>query len=229
MASRPGFPVPSSRKIVVHPLPVRLAHWINAFAIVCMVMSGWAIYNASPLFPFSFPAWATVGGWLGGSIAWHFAAMWLLAVNGLLYVGYGILSGHFRRHFLPLRLRDVLRDAGRAATFRLPHRPGVYNAVQRLLYTSVLLLGVLIVASGLSIWKPVQFFWLTDLFGGYDFARRVHFAAMSGIVGFVVVHLALVILVPSTLLPMFTGRAKTTAETASPSTQQTVSHEDSEA
>jgi thiosulfate reductase cytochrome b subunit len=158
---------------------------------------------------FSFPAWATVGGWLGGSIAWHFAAMWLLAANGVLYISYGIASGHFRRHFLPLHLRDVVRDAGRAATFRLPHRPGVYNAVQRLLYIGVLVLGLLIVASGLSIWKPVQFFWLTDLFGGYDFARRVHFAAMSGIVGFVVIHLALVVLVPSTLLPMFTGRAKT--------------------
>jgi thiosulfate reductase cytochrome b subunit len=186
-----------------------VTHWINAFAIVCMVMSGWAIYNASPLFGFSFPAWATVGGWLGGSIAWHFAAMWLLAANGVLYISYGIASGHFRRHFLPLHVRDVVRDAGRAATFRLPHRPGVYNAVQRLLYIGVLLLGLLIVASGLSIWKPVQFFWLTDLFGGYDFARRVHFAAMSGIVGFVVIHLALVVLVPSTLLPMFTGRAKT--------------------
>jgi thiosulfate reductase cytochrome b subunit len=208
MASHSGLPAPATRKVVIHPLAVRVTHWINAFAIVCMVMSGWAIYNASPLFGFSFPAWATVGGWLGGSIAWHFAAMWLLAANGVLYISYGIASGHFRRDFLPLRLRDVVRDAGRAATFRLPHRPGVYNAVQRLLYIGVLLLGLLIVASGLSIWKPVQFFWLTDLFGGYDFARRVHFAAMSGIVGFVVVHLALVVLVPSTLLPMFTGRAK---------------------
>ncbi len=209
MASHPTPAARAPRVHVIHPLVVRVTHWINAFAIVCMVMSGWAIYNASPMFPFSFPDWATLGGWLGGSIGWHFAAMWLLVANGVLYVSYGIGAGHFRRHFLPLHLRDVARDAVRAATFKLPHQPGVYNAVQRLLYLGVLLLGVLIVASGLSIWKPVQFFWLTDLFGGFDFARRVHFAAMAGIVAFVLVHLSLVLLVPSTLLPMFTGRAKT--------------------
>ena len=198
-------------RVVVHSLVVRVTHWINAFAMVCMVMSGWAIYNASPMFPFTFPAWATVGGWLGGSIAWHFAAMWLLVANGLVYLTHGFASPHFRQHFLPLRLRDVLRDAVRALTFRLPHEIGVYNAVQRLLYVVVLLLGVLLVASGLSIWKPVQFSWLTDLFGGYDFARRVHFAAMAGVVGFVVVHLALVILVPRTLPSMITGRARRVA------------------
>jgi thiosulfate reductase cytochrome b subunit len=197
-----------TQRVVVHSLVVRITHWINAFAMVCMVMSGWAIYNASPLFPFRFPAWATVGGWLGGSIAWHFAAMWLLVANGLVYVAHGFATRHFRKHFLPVHPRDVLRDATRALTFRLPHETGVYNAVQRLLYIVVLLLGVLLVASGLSIWKPVQFFWLADLFGGYDFARRVHFVAMAGVVGFVVVHLALVILVPRTLPSMFTGRAR---------------------
>lgn len=202
--------LPSSkpaRRAVVHPLAVRVAHWINAFAMTCMVMSGWAIYNASPLFPFKFPAWATVGGWLGGSIAWHFAAMWLLCANALLYLAYGIATRHFRRHFLPLSARGVLRDASLAIRLRLPHRPGSYNAVQRLMYVAVLLLGVLVVASGLAIWKPVQLDWLAALFGGFDMARHVHFVAMAGIVGFVVVHLALVILVPSTLLPMLTGRA----------------------
>ncbi|WP_042877295.1 cytochrome b/b6 domain-containing protein [Cupriavidus necator] len=195
------------RSAVVHALAVRATHWINAIAMTCMVMSGWAIYNASPLFGFRFPAWATVGGWLGGSIAWHFAAMWLLCANGLLYLGYGMATGHFRRHFLPLGPGAVLRDAGLALRLRLPHRPGAYNALQRMMYAAVLLLGVAVVASGLSIWKPVQLYWLADLFGGFDTARRVHFFAMAGIVGFVAVHLALVIVVPSTLLPMFTGRA----------------------
>jgi thiosulfate reductase cytochrome b subunit len=191
----------------VHPLAVRAAHWVNAFAMACMLMSGWAIYNASPLFGFKFPVWATVGGWLGGSIAWHFAAMWLLAVNGLLYVIYGISSGHFRKHFLPVRPQDVLHDAQLALRLKLPHKVGSYNAVQRLSYVGVLVLGVLVIASGLSIWKPVQFDWLVDVFGGYDFARRVHFIAMSGIAAFIVLHLVLVALVPKTLLPMFTGRA----------------------
>jgi thiosulfate reductase cytochrome b subunit len=191
----------------VHPFAVRAAHWVNAFAMACMLMSGWAIYNASPLFGFKFPVWATVGGWLGGSIAWHFAAMWLLAVNGLFYVAYGISSGHFRKHFLPVRPQDVLHDAQLALRLKLPHKLGSYNAVQRLSYVGVLLLGVLVIASGLSIWKPVQLDWLVDLFGGYDFARRVHFIAMSGIAAFVVLHLLLVVLVPKTLLPMITGRA----------------------
>jgi thiosulfate reductase cytochrome b subunit len=195
------------RRTVVHPLVVRATHWINAFAMICMVMSGWAIYNASPLFPFTFPAWATVGGWLGGSIAWHFAAMWLLCLNALLYLSYGIATGHFRRRFLPLSARGVLRDTSLAMRLRLPHRPGSYNAVQRLMYVAVLLLGVLVVASGVAIWKPVQLDWLAALFGGFDMARHVHFYAMAGIVGFVVLHLALVILVPATLLPMLTGRA----------------------
>lgn len=196
------------KAVLVHPLAVRITHWINAFAMVCMVGSGWGIYNASPLFPFVIPHWATLGGWLGGSIAWHLAAMWLLIANGLVYLIYGLASRHFSRHLLPLRAGEIGRDLVRALTFRLPHRLGSYNAVQRLLYVLALLLGVLLVASGLSIWKPVQLSWLTALFGGYDFARYVHFAAMAGIVGFVVVHLLLVALVPSTLLPMLTGRAR---------------------
>jgi thiosulfate reductase cytochrome b subunit len=195
------------KSAVIHPLAVRATHWINVFAMACMLMSGWAIYNASPLFGFKFPAWATVGGWLGGSIAWHFAAMWLLAVNGLLYVAYGVASGHFRRHLLPVHPAAVARDMKLAMRLKLPHVTGSYNAVQRLSYLGVLALGVLVVASGLSIWKPVQFDGLVELFGGYDFARRVHFFAMAGIVAFVVVHLLLVVIVPRTLLPMFTGRA----------------------
>ena len=190
----------------VHPLAVRIAHWVNAIALTCMTMSGWGIYNASPIFRFSFPAWSTLGAWLGGAIAWHFAAMWLLVVNGLFYVIYGLASGHLRRQFLPLRGREIARDALLALRGRLSHRAGAYNAVQRLLYVVVLLLGGLVVVSGLSIWKPVQFAGLTELFGGFDTAHTVHFIAMAGIVGFVVIHLALVIIVPRTLLPMVTGR-----------------------
>ena len=194
-------------RAVTHPLVVRITHWVNAFAMTCMIASGWAIYNASPIFAFRFPVWATVGDWLGGSIAWHFAAMWLLCANGLVYLTYGLASRHLQRQLLPVHPREVIHDALLAMRLRLPHETGRYNAVQRALYLMVLLLGVLLVASGLSIWKPVQFAWLTALFGGFDFARKVHFGAMAGVVAFVVVHLALVMLVPRTLLPMFTGRA----------------------
>jgi thiosulfate reductase cytochrome b subunit len=192
---------------IVHPLPVRIAHWLNVLAIGCMLASGWAIYNASPLFDFRFPDWATLGSWLGASTAWHFAAMWLLAANGLAYVAYGLASGHFRKAFLPVHARELAQDVRLAAALKLPHQVGAYNAVQKLSYLGVLALGVLAVASGLALWKPVQLGALADLFGGYEPARRVHFIAMAGISLFIVVHLALVVIVPKTLLPMFTGRA----------------------
>jgi thiosulfate reductase cytochrome b subunit len=197
----------AAKRPVIHPLVVRVTHWINAFAMVVMIMSGWKIYDASPIWPFMFPHWMTLGGWLGGALAFHFAAFWLLIGNGLVYLIFGFASGHFRHDFLPLSPRAFWRDFTAALTFRLAHRPGRYNAVQRLLYIVVLLMGVGIVLSGFAIWKPVQFQLLTGLLGGYDTARIIHFALMAGIVGFVLVHLALVALVPSTLPPMFTGRA----------------------
>lgn len=200
----------------IHPLVVRITHWVNAFAMVCMIASGWRIYNASPIFDFTFPGWMTLGGWLGGALAWHFAAMWLLVLNGLVYLGYGLISGHLRKNFLPVSPRAVWRDTYAALTFRLAHSFGRYNAVQKLLYIGVVLLGVLTVLSGLAIWKPVQLQVLTSVFGGYDFARVVHFAAMTGIVLFVAVHLSLVVLVPSTLLPMITGRAPADAHSEEP-------------
>jgi thiosulfate reductase cytochrome b subunit len=197
-----------NRWVTVHPLVVRVTHWVNAVAIVCMVMSGWQIYDASPLLPFIFPPWATLGGWLGGAIAWHFAAMWLLVANGLVYVVYGVLGRHFRRSFFPLTARSVWANFRSALAFRLDHTPGLYNAVQKLLYVVVLLFGLLAVLSGLAMWKPVQLWWLTAALGSYPSVRWVHFVAMSGILGFVVIHLALVAIVPRTLPTMITGRAR---------------------
>ena len=197
--------------VVIHPLVVRITHWLNAFAIVCMVMSGWKIYNASPFLPFSFPGWATLGGWLGGAIAWHLAAMWLLVANGLVYLAYGLAGRHFMRSFLPLGPREVWRDLKEALTFRLHHKLGAYNAVQRLLYIVVLLLVAAAAVSGFGLWKPVQLQGLVGLLGGYEAVRRIHFAAMAGIVGFTAVPLALVAIVPSTLWAMITGRARVEA------------------
>jgi thiosulfate reductase cytochrome b subunit len=199
-------------RVIVHPGFVRAAHWINATAMVMMILSGWGIYNASPLFPFSFPRSLTIGGWLAGSIAWHFAAMWLLVVNGLAYVAYGLLKGHFARRFLPLTPRQVWTDASAALRLKLRHRAGTYNAVQRALYVGVLVLGIILVLSGLSLWKPVQLQGLANLMGGYEVARRVHFLAMTGLVLFIAVHLGLVIIVPSTLPSMITGRARMQAD-----------------
>ena len=197
------------RQKKLHPWPVRLTHWLNAACMVCMFMSGWAIYNVSPLFSFRFPVSLTVGGWLGGALAWHFAFMWLLLINGAIYVLYGFVSRHFKRELLPIGIAALKHDLTDALRFRLVHEKGVYNAVQRLMYWIVLAAGVLIVISGVAIWKPVQLQELVALLGGYDVARYVHFAAMTMIAAFVVIHLVLVILVPKTLVPMITGGVRT--------------------
>jgi len=195
----------ASAKKRVHPWPVRLCHWLNVLVMAGMVMSGWGIYNASPLFSFTFPQSLTLGGWLGGNLAWHLAVMWLLFVNALIYIVWGVLSGHFRRRFFPFSAGTVIRDTALALRFRLPHQHSDYNAVQKLLYIVVLLLGALLVLSGLAIWKPVQLDALVALLGGFDIARYVHFFAMSGLMLFVVLHVAMVLLVPKTLPAMVTG------------------------
>jgi thiosulfate reductase cytochrome b subunit len=191
----------------IHPLWVRITHWVNALAMFLMITSGWEIYNASPLFEFRFPREITLGGWLAGALLWHFAAMWLLVVNGLVYVGLGLASGRFRRKLVPIRPADVLADARAALTGKLAHDDlSVYNAVQKLLYLGVILAGIVIVLSGLAIWKPIQMQELTAVFGGYDAARYVHFLAMAAIVAFIVIHVVMAFVVPKSLRAMITGR-----------------------
>ena len=194
----------------VHPLVVRVTHWINVLAVLMMVTSGWRIYNASPLFEsFSFPDALTLGGWLAGALQWHFAAMWLLVANGLVYVVYGIVSGHFRRKLLPIAPRAVLHDVGQALRGKLAHEDlAVYNAAQRAAYLTLIIAFVVLVLSGLAIWKPVQMQELAALLGGYEGARLVHFVAMSLVVLIVVVHIAMVALVPRTFPTMITGRLR---------------------
>jgi thiosulfate reductase cytochrome b subunit len=131
----------------------------------------------------------------------------VLVINGVVYVALGILTGRFRRKLLPIRPSEVVADVKAALTFKLAHDDlSHYNAVQKLLYSGVILAGIVIVLSGLSIWKPVQFQELTALFGGYDIARYVHFFAMAAIVGFLIVHVALALIVPRSLRAMVTGR-----------------------
>src|ERR1700688_2538922 len=193
---------------LIHPRWVRVTHWINALAMAMMIGSGWQIYDASPLFRFIyFPTHLALGQWLAGALLWHFAAMWLLVINGLVYVTLGIATGRFRRKLLPIRPRDVVNDLLAALRGKLAHDDlSVYNAVQRLLYVGVILAGVVIVLSGLSIWKPVQLKYLTAFFGGYDAARYVHFFAMSTIVAFLTIHVALALIVPKSLRAMIYGR-----------------------
>jgi len=192
---------------VIHPAWVRVCHWINAIAILVMIGSGWQIYDASPLFDFTFPSQIALGNWLAGALMWHFAAMWVLVINGIVYVTLGIATGRFRRKLLPIYPSQIAADAKAALTFRLAHDDlSHYNAIQKVLYAGVILCGILIVLTGLSIWKPVQFQELTALFGGYDTARYVHFFTMAAIVGFLVVHIALALIVPKSLRAMIAGK-----------------------
>jgi len=195
-------------RAMTHPLILRVTHWVGAAAMIMMILSGWAIYNASPLLPFVIPPGLTLGGWLGAGIAWHISAMWVLMADGLVYLAWGFGSGHFARAFLPISPHDVVRDFVAAARFRLTHDVGRYNAVQRLLYALVVTAGVFLVLTGLSIWKPVQLGALTWCFGGYDIARRMHFLLMCCVVAFLLIHVALVALVPKTLRAMILGEAR---------------------
>ncbi len=198
------------RKVYVHTLFVRVFHWVNALGITLMIMSGWRIYNASPLFDFRFPREITLGGWLGGALQWHFAAMWVLVINLLVYLILGFATGHFNRRFTPVTPSSVLGDMGKALKGKLPHSTTTYNSVQKAAYIGVLLAIVLTVLSGGVVWKPVQFQELGLLMGGYEGARLVHFFGMTAICAFIVLHMTLVVLVPSTLIPMIVGWARRT-------------------
>jgi thiosulfate reductase cytochrome b subunit len=201
-----------------HSRIVRVTHWINAVAFVVMVGSGWRIYDNVPIFPFRFPFWATLGGdpfvslatsndpGTANAIAWHFAGMWVLAVNFLAMLINGVVTRHYARDLLPLTPRMLWRDLVAALTFRLDHHAPGYNAVQKAFYLFVLVALAGMIASGLAIWKPVQLAPLTAFFGGFQGARLVHFMLMAGLVGFLAVHIALVALVPRTLRAMTIGR-----------------------
>jgi thiosulfate reductase cytochrome b subunit len=187
----------------IHPLYVRVTHWINALAMLVMIGSGWQIYNASPLFPFTFPRGA-LGGWLAGGLLWHFAAMWVLMANGLVYLTLGLATHRFRK-LLPIRPGEVTHDLAAALTGQLNRDVANYNAVQKLTYAGILLTGAVIVLSGFAIWKPVQLRELTLLFGGYEVARYVHFFAMAVITLFLVLHVIMALLVPKSLRAMIRG------------------------
>ena len=204
--SPPLVPNAAARPLI-HPAWVRVTHWINALAMLVMIGSGWQIYDAAPLFGFTFPRQLALGNWLAGALLWHFAAMWLLMANGVVYLILGILSGRFRRKLFPVYPREVFSDLLAALRGKLAHDDlSVYNAVQKLLYLGIIVAGITIVLSGLSIWKPVQFQPLTTFFGGYNTARYVHFAAMTTIVAFLIVHVSLAVLVPKSLRAMIIGR-----------------------
>jgi thiosulfate reductase cytochrome b subunit len=193
---------------LIHPLWVRLFHWINATAVIVMCLSGWEIYDASPVFkPIFFPAAVTLGGWLGGALLWHFAFMWLLVANFVVYLVLNLVTRRLARKMFPVSVKAIVTDLFAALRGKLSHGDlSHYNAVQKFAYLVVIVDIAILVLSGLVVWKSVQFPLLRMLMGGYDNARIVHFVAMSVLVGFFVVHVLMVALVPRSLLTMIRGR-----------------------
>ena len=191
----------------LHPLPLRVMHWINAVAIFIMIGSGWKIYNDDVILGWlHFPDWLVIGKWAQYGLQWHFFGMWIFVLNGIAYLSYGIATGRFRQKLFPITLREVFATVGDALRFRLTHDDlTVYNAVQKILYLGVILVGILIVITGLCLWKPVQFSELAALFGNFQTIRIIHFLCMAAIVGFVLVHVTLALLVPQSLVAMITG------------------------
>ena len=197
----------SAGQQIVHLGWLRATHWVNALAVVLLMLSGWRIYNATAFLGFAIPKGITLGGWLGGALQWHFAAMWILAGNGLLYLALNLLTGRLKCKFFPLSLPAMMGDLKAALKGKLAHAdPRRYNMVQRLAYLFVMFDSTVLVLSGLVLWKSVQFPLLRELLGGYEGARWVHFSAMAALAAFVAVHLAMVALVPRTLLHMIRGR-----------------------
>jgi len=215
MSAPPVKSLPRNTQRRLHPLPVRIMHWINAVAIFIMIGSGWKIYNDDVLLGWlHFPDALTIGVWAQHGLQWHFFGMWIFVLNGLAYLVYGIASGRFRRKLFPISLRETLATVGDALRLHLAHDDLThYNAVQKLLYLGVIAVGILIVISGLTLWKPVQFSELASLFGSFRNIRIVHFLCMSAIVAFLVVHIVLAVLVPQSLVAMLTGGPRVRNET----------------
>lgn len=203
------------------PAAIRLAHWINIPLIIIMAGSGLEIFAAYPAlgpqgaqyrwYPFQNdapPSWLRIGGWLAGARYWHFTIAWFLVLNAVIYLVYMIASGEWRRRlFIPSR--DISNALAMFAYYlrvrRNPPPGDFYNGLQRLVYTSAILIGVVVVLSGLAIYKPVQLYWITAAFGGYDFARVVHLGCLGLLALFTVLHLVLVTLHPRTIVAMVTG------------------------
>lgn len=217
---RPVPPSPEDRR-AIQPWPIRLTHWANVPLLALMAGSGLQILVAYPYLgaqgaQYTWhiaqgwvpPGWMRVGDWLAGSRHWHFGLAWLLLLNGVLYVAYLFGSGEWRR-----RLFFPRRDGRNAVHMflyylrlrRTAPEQGLYNGLQRLAYTGVLLLGIVQVLSGLAIYKPTQLWWLATLFGGYEPARAFHFYGLTALALFSVGHVLMVALHPRTLKPMVTG------------------------
>jgi len=214
--------VPPEAPPLRHHVIVRITHWLNLPLIVLMAASGLQIYRAYPRFgerggPYApnplqdvaIPEWARLGGWLAGGLHWHFMVMWLFMAVGLAYLVYMLASGEWRKLvFRPSDLPEALQMVRYYLRVRKDYPAlGKHNALQKGAYTSIVLLGVVSVLTGLAVWKPIQLSWLVFVFGGFQAARYWHFVAVWLFAGFTVVHTIMVLFTdPATLRAMVTGR-----------------------
>jgi Ni/Fe-hydrogenase b-type cytochrome subunit len=192
------------RAVYEHPGLVRFTHWVNTVALFVMVGSGLQIFRAFPSFGAKIPQkdllnWPkafALGGWLGGALQWHLTFLWIYIASGLFYLVFQIVSGNYRQVlFVPSDFRGVWPMARHYFFFGpKPLATETYNPLQKLAYTSAILLGVLSVLTGISVWKPVQFSWLAWLMGGFHLARVWHFVVMWAILAFLLGHLVMVVL-----------------------------------
>ena len=203
------------------PWLIRLTHWLNVPLLLLMAGSGLQIFAAYPAlgprgalygwYPWDGlppPTWAQFGGWLAGGRHWHFALGWFLALNGIVYLSYMAARGEWRRRsFRPHRdTRNALLMLVYYLRLRRAAPPiDFYNGLQRLAYSSIMVIALAEVLSGLAIYKPVQLWWLGRLFGGYDGARAVHLIGLGLLALFTAMHLVMVALHPRAILTMLTG------------------------
>ena len=191
-----------------HPLAIRWNHWINFPVLAVMIWSGLLIYWAYHPYKIQvgdtvlvkfFPDWffnaLKLRRRLAEGMAWHFVFMWVFTINGFLYVVYTWISGEWR-YLVPDR--DSFKEAWQVVLHDLGIRKMAplqtkYNAAQKIAYSSIVVMGLGSLLTGLAIYKPTQFAWLTWLFGGYQLARIIHFALTIGYVLFFMVHIAQVI------------------------------------
>ncbi len=162
----------------------KVFHWINIISLFVMLASGLQIYNANPVFGgragWHFPAFVTLGGWLAGGRHWHFAAMWLFSMNLLIYGIFILITRRWKRRYVSDSDIQVLK------TGKNPKRRNY--AWHRLVYTAIMPVLVLAIASGLAMYKPAQFHWLSALFINWQTLRTVHFVTVPIVILFTFVH-----------------------------------------
>ncbi|WP_086931117.1 cytochrome b/b6 domain-containing protein [Agarilytica rhodophyticola] len=184
---------------------LRLLHTLNALTVIGLVSSGWAIYNAAPIYAITFPMSLSLGNYLTEALRWHFALMWIFFITSFSFIVLRLSKSWGGPSLTPISIRSIICDLKLALQFKITHQSGHYNHVQRLLYVCTFILLACLLITGLTLWKPVQLHFLTHIMGGFPTVRIIHFWAMIGICIFTVIHLIMIVVVPRTLLTMIFG------------------------